>query len=226
MIYAIAIDDEPKAISIIENHISKLENIVLTDYFYDPKKAIAFLRQNPVDLIFLDINMPYMSGFEMLQDLQVDPLVIFTTAYSEFALASYTMNAVDYLLKPFEFDRFQIAIKKVEERISIQKSQNTFFFVKDGFKNLRLQFDDILFIKGAGNYLDIITKKETYTPRMTFMNIVEKLPSQQFIRVHQSYIVNISAIDKIENNHIHMGPYKTPISNRYREILFKRLDIS
>lgn len=226
MIHAIAIDDEPKAISIIENHISKLKNIVLINHFYDPKKAIAFLKRNPVDLIFLDINMPHMSGFDMLQHLQLDPWVIFTTAYSEFALESYNMNAVDYLLKPFEFDRFQIAIKKVEERISVQKLQNTSFFVKDGFKNIRLQFDDILFIKGAGNYLDITTERETYTPRMTFVNIVEKLPSQQFIRVHQSYIVNISAIDKIENNHIHIGSYKMPISNKYREILFKRLEIS
>ncbi|SDL67850.1 LytR/AlgR family response regulator transcription factor [Kriegella aquimaris] len=226
MIHAIAIDDEPKAISIIENYISKLANVMLLNHFYDPKKALAFLKQHPVDLIFLDINMPHMSGLEMLQNLQLKPLVIFTTAYSEFALESYNMNAVDYLLKPFEFARFQITIKKVEDRLSVLKSQNTFFFVKDGFKNIRLLFDEILFIKGAGNYLDITTKEKKYSPRMTFIDVVAKLPSQHFIRIHQSYIVNISAIDKIENNHIHIGTHKAPISTKYREVLFKRLNIS
>jgi two-component system, LytTR family, response regulator len=225
MIHAIAIDDEPKAIQVIQSHVSKIDSLVLIDHFYDPKKAIDFLKQNPIDLVFLDINMPNMSGLEMLLELQLQPYIVFTTAYADFALDSYTYNAVDYLLKPFEFERFQIAINKVEERVSNQEKQQTFFFIKDGFKNIKLQFDGILYIKGSGNYLDITTLKRVFSPRMTFIDIVERLPSSQFLRVHQSYIVNIQYIDKIESNHIHMGSHKIPISNRYKDTFFKRLDL-
>src|SRR6478609_6341735 len=204
MITAIAIDDEPKAIEVIKIHASKIENLDLIAHFYNPKEAITFLRQHPVDLIFLDINMPNMSGLEMLEELKLKPNVIFTTAYSDFALESYSHNAIDYLLKPFEFDRFQIAI----------------FFIKDGFKNSKIQFKEILFIKGSGNYLDIVLKEKTHSPRMTFMELVEKLPSSEFFRIHQSYIVNIEMIDKIENNHVFIEKHEIPISSRYRELFF------
>ena len=226
MITAIAIDDEPKAIEVIKIHASKIENLDLIAHFYNPKEAITFLRQHPVDLIFLDINMPNMSGLEMLEELKLKPNVIFTTAYSDFALESYSHNAIDYLLKPFEFDRFQMAIHKVEERISFQKNQNAFFFIKDGFKNSKIQFKEILFIKGSGNYLDIVLKEKTHSPRMTFTELVEKLPSSEFFRIHQSYIVNIEMIDKIENNHVFIEKHEIPISSRYRELFFKRLNLT
>lgn len=226
MITAIAIDDEPKAIEVIKFHASKIENLDLIVHFYNPKEAITFLRQNPVDLIFLDINMPNMSGLEMLEELKLKPNIIFTTAYSDFALESYSYNAVDYLLKPFEFDRFQMAVHKVEERIAFQKNQNSFFFIKDGFKNIKIQFNEIFFIKGSGNYLDIVLKEKVYSPRMTFMELVEKLPSSEFLRIHQSYIVNINTIDKIENNHVCIEKHEIPISTRYRELLFKRLNLT
>lgn len=225
MITAIAIDDEPKAIEVIKFHASKIENLDLIAHFYNSKEAIAFLKQNPVDLIFLDINMPNMSGFEMLEELKLKPNIVFTTAYANFALESYSYNAIDYLLKPFEFDRFQIALHKVEERISFQKNQNPFFFIKDGFKNIKIQFKEILFIKGSGNYLDIVLKERVYSPRMTFIELVEKLPSSEFIRTHQSYIVNIDTIDKIENNYVFIKKHEIPISSRYRDLLFKRLNL-
>lgn len=225
MITAIAIDDEPKAIEVIKFHASKIENLDLIAHFYNSKEAIAFLKQNPVDLIFLDINMPNMSGFEMLEKLKLKPNIVFTTAYANFALESYSYNAIDYLLKPFEFDRFQIALHKAEERISLQKNQNPFFFIKDGFKNIKIQFKEILFIKGSGNYLDIVLKERAYSPRMTFIELVEKLPSSEFIRTHQSYIVNIDTIDKIENNYVFIKKHEIPISSRYRDLLFKRLNL-
>ncbi len=224
MITAIAVDDEPKAIQVIQHHISKMDAITLLSYFHNAKDAIEFLKQNPVDVIFLDINMPHTSGLEMLNELQLRPQVIFTTAYAEFAIESYNYNAVDYLLKPFEFDRFQIAVHKVEERIASMKKQKAFFFIKDGFKTIKIEFDDILFVKGSGNYLDIITKEKTYSPRMTFVEIVEKVPSSQFTRVHQSYLVNIVNIDKIENNHVYIALHQIPIINRYKELLFKHLN--
>lgn len=225
MITAIAIDDEPKAIEVIQFHTSKMENLDLIAHFYQPKEAIAFLKQNPVDLIFLDINMPNMSGLEMLGALRLKPNVIFTTAYADFALESYSYDAIDYLLKPFEFDRFQIAVQKAEERISSQKNKNSFFFIKDGFKNIKIQFDEILYIKGSGNYLDIVLKEKTYCPRMTFIELIEKLPTSEFVRIHQSYIVNVNTIDKIENNHVYVEKHEIPISGRYRELFFKRLNL-
>lgn len=225
MITTIAIDDEPKAIEVIQHHISKISGITLLEYFYNAKDALTFLKQNPVDLIFLDINMPHLSGLEMLDELQRKPLIIFTTAYTDYAVDSYNYDAVDYLLKPFEFERFQIAIDKAEKRLEEFRQQKHFFFIKDSFKNIKLEFDDILFVKGSGNYLDIYTDKKNYSPRMTFSELVEKLPSAQFIRIHQSYIVNIDHIQKIENNHVYITTHKLPVSNRYKDMLFNRLDL-
>lgn len=225
MITAIAIDDEPKAIEVIQHHISKISGITLLEYFYNAKEALAFLKQNPVDLIFLDINMPHLSGLEMLEGLQRKPHIIFTTAYADYAVDSYNYNAVDYLLKPFEFERFQIAIDKAEKRLEEFRQQKHFFFIKDGLKNIKIEFDNILFVKGSGNYLDIFSIEKCYSPRMTFSELVEKLPSTQFIRIHQSYIVNIDHIQKIENNHVYITTHKLPISNRYKDMLFNRLDL-
>jgi len=225
MIRAIAIDDEPKAIQVIKHHTSKIENLELVSIFHNSKDALVFLKQNPVDLIFLDINMPHMSGLGLLEALQLKPNVIFTTAYTDFAIESYNYNAIDYLLKPFEFNRFQMAITKAEQRIASQKQLNTFFFIKDGFKNIKIEYDTILFIKGSGNYLDITTKDKVISPRMTFAEMIEKLPSSQFMRVHQSYLINILNIDKIENNQVCMASYKIPISNNYKDLFFKRLNL-
>lgn len=225
MITAIAIDDEPKALEVIQHHISKINDITLLEYFSNANEALAFLKQNPVDLIFLDINMPHLSGLEMLDELQRKPQIIFTTAYADYAVDSYNYNAIDYLLKPFEFERFQIAIEKAEKRLEEFRQQKHFIFVKDGLKNIKIELEDIFFIKGSGNYLDISTDKKTYSPRMTFSELVEKLPSTQFIRIHQSYIINIGYIQKIENNHVYIATHKIPVSNRYKNLLFKRLDL-
>lgn len=225
MITAIAIDDEPSAIDVIEHHAARIDKISLVNHFHNPADAIDYLKKNPVDVIFLDINMPEISGFELLDSLQVKPEVIFTTAYTEFAVESYQHNAVDYLLKPFEFDRFQIAVNKALDKISNRQTSHSFFFVKDGFKNIKISYDTILFIKSAGNYLDIHTSSKVHSPRMTFTELIQKLPAAHFVRVHQSYLVYINAIDKIENNHIYIQDHKIPISSSYKEGLHKRFDL-
>src|SRR5690606_26150469 len=189
MITAIAIDDEPKAIKVIQHHAEKLKNLNLLASFNNAQEALAYLKEYLVDLIFLDINMPHLSGLELLDRLHLKPQIIFTTAYSEFAVESYNYSAADYLLKPFEFDRFQLAVSRVEQRLESQKQMNAFFFIKDGFKNIKVEFKHILFVKGSGNYLDIVTKEKTHTTRMTFLEMVEKLPASKFVRVHQSYLV-------------------------------------
>ncbi len=223
MISIIAIDDEPKAIDVIKHHIAKMENLRLIASFYNPDEAIRFLKENPIDLVLLDINMPNKSGLELLDELHTKPLVIFTTAYAEFALESYNYEAVDYLLKPFNFNRFQLAIQKVEKKISSLKKQKSYFFIKDGFKSIRIEFDDILYIQGAKNYLDIVTTSKTHSPRMTFTEIIQNLPASEFVRVHQSYIVHLNHIEKIENNHIFIKDLKIPISEKYKSVLYNSI---
>ena len=225
MINAIAIDDEPKAISVIVSHISKMDGVTLLHGFCDPIKALSFLKENPVDLVFLDINMPHLSGLDLLHELQIKPVSIFTTAYSEYALESYDHNAIDYLLKPFEFERFKMAVDKAKAQLDAQLLQNTFFFIKDGFATVRIWFNEILFIKGSGNYLEIVTKEKTHSPRMTFNGIVDILPSNLFIRVHQSYLVNLEQVDKIEDNHIYLAKHQIPISLKFKEQFYKRLNL-
>lgn len=225
MISAIAIDDEPKAIEVIQHHISKINEITLLEYFCNAEEALAFLKQNPVDLIFLDINMPRLSGIDILDKLQRIPYIIFTTAYSDYAVESYNYNAVDYLLKPFEFERFRVAVEKAAKLIDQGQQSKPYFFIKDGFNNIKLEFKNIFLIKGSGNYLEIITSEKSYSPRMTFSEISEHLPASQFIRIHQSFIVNIDHIQKIADNHVHISSHKIPISSRYKEMFFKRLEL-
>lgn len=225
MISAIAIDDEPKAIEVIKHHALKIDFLKLLACFYDPKEAISFLKHNPVDLVFIDINMPEMSGLEMLDELKIKPFIVFTTAYAEFALKSYEYEAIDYLLKPIEFDRFLISVHKTRNQIALRKSEEPFFFIKDGFKNLKIVFDEIQFIKGCGNYLDIVTTNKTHSPRMTFFDIIMKLSPTVFVRTHNSYIVNINKIDKIENNQVYIEEHKIPISSKYRDALFHGLNL-
>lgn len=225
MITAIAIDDEPDAIEVIKHHIAKIKTIELIATFHNANDALKFLKDNFVDLVFLDINMPHMSGLEMLQELKSKPLLIFTTAYAEFAIDSYAHNAIDYLLKPFEFDRFLLAINKAKDQIEFQNTNQKNVFIKDGFKTINIAFDTILFVKGSGNYLDITTTGKVYSPRMTFIDLLRKLPSSNFIRIHQSYLINCNHIDQIENNHIYIESYKIPISNSYKDILYQRLNV-
>ncbi len=214
MISIIAIDDEPKAIDVIKHHVAKIDNLQLVATFYNADEAIRFLKENPIDLVLLDINMPNKSGMELLDELHFKPLVVFTTAYAEFALESYDYEAIDYLLKPFNFDRFQVAIQKVEKKISMLKKQKSFFFIKDGFKR---------YIQGAKNYLDIVTTSKTHSPRMTFTELIQILPANEFVRVHQSYIIHLNHIEKIENNHIFIKDFKIPISEKYKNLLYQKL---
>jgi DNA-binding LytR/AlgR family response regulator len=225
MITTIAIDDEPKAIEVIQHHLSKMDGITLLEHYYNAKDALAFLKQNPVDFIFLDINMPHVSGLEILDQLKRKPLVVFTTAYADYAVDSYNYEAVDYLLKPFEFERFQIAIDKVKSRLEEGRSDKSFIFIKDGIRNIKIEFGSILFIKGSGNYLDIVTEDKNYSPRMTFNELIEKLPSAQFVRIHQSYIVNVDQIQKIENNHVYIAMHKLSMSNRYKQMFYRLLGL-
>lgn len=230
MILCIAVDDEPKALDVITIHAAKAPEIDLVKTFTNPKDALAFLKDNFVDLIFLDINMPGISGLQFVERLQLKPYIIFTTAYSEYAIESYNFEAVDYLLKPIEFDRFYKAINKVKKQIQLNRIQqdsllSKFIFVKDGYKQVKICIEDILYIQSEGNYLNIVMNKEKVLARMTFQSLMEKLPANLFFRVHLSYVVNCSQIRKIEDNHIFIQDTKIPMGIKYKEKLLNFLNI-
>jgi DNA-binding LytR/AlgR family response regulator len=230
MIRSIAVDDEPKALDVISIHASKAPEIDLLKTFTNPEHALVFLKDNFVDLIFLDINMPLISGLQFVERLQSKPYIIFTTAYSEYAVDSYDFEAVDYLLKPIEFDRFYKAISKVKKLIQLNHIHqdsllSKFIFVKDGYRQIKVCIEDIQFVQSDGNYLHIVTNNEKVMVRMTFQNLLEKLPRKLFFRVHHSYLINFSHIQKIEDNHIFIRDLKIPIGIKYKESLLNFLNL-
>lgn len=229
MIISIAVDDEPKALDVISILSSKVPELALIRTFTNPENALAFLKDEFVDLIFLDINMPGLSGLQFVQRLQNKPHVVFTTAYSEYAIDSYDFEAVDYLLKPIEFDRFCKSVNKVKKLMQLNRLQqdnlmSQYFFVKDGYKQVKVCRDEILYIQSEGNYLRIVTGNDRIIARMTFQMILEKLPAHQFYRVHNSYVVNIKQIFKIEDNQIFIENEKIPIGIKYKENLFNMIN--
>ncbi|HCY41956.1 MAG TPA: DNA-binding response regulator [Prolixibacteraceae bacterium] len=231
MILCIAVDDEPKALDVLSIHAAKAPEIDLVKTFTNPKDALVFLKDNFVDLIFLDINMPGISGLQFAEKLQSKPYIIFTTAYSEYAIDSYNFEAVDYLLKPIEFDRFYKAINKVKKQIQLNSLQqdsllSKYIFVKDGYKQIKISIEDILYIQSEGNYLNIVSNNEKVLVRMTFQSLMGKLPANLFFRVHLSYVVNFSHIQKIEDNHIFIQDTKIPMGIKYKEKLLNFLNIS
>lgn len=231
MILCIAVDDEPKALDVLSIHASKAPEVTLIKTFTNPEDALAFLKDNFVDLIFLDINMPGISGLQFVEQLQSKPYIIFTTAYSQYAIESYNFEAVDYLLKPIEFDRFYKSINKVKKLIQLNSLQqdsmlSKFIFVKDGYKQIKISIEDILYIQSEGNYLNIVTTQGKTLARMTFQGLMEKLPVNLFFRTHLSYVVNLSHIQKIEDNHIFIQDAKIPMGIKYKEKLITFLNLT
>jgi len=231
MIVCVAVDDEPKALDVISIHASKAPEIDLVATFTNSEKALAFLKDNFVDLVFLDINMPVISGLQFVERLQSKPYIVFTTAYSEYAIDSYDFEAVDYLLKPIEFDRFYKSVNKVKKLMQLNSIQqdsllSKFIFIKDGYKQIKVCIEDILYIQSEGNYLNIVTNTEKVLARMTFQSLMEKLPTNLFFRVHLSYVVNFSHIQKIEDNHIYIQDTKIPMGIKYKEKLLNFISLT
>jgi DNA-binding LytR/AlgR family response regulator len=226
MITAIAIDDEPPALKVIESFCKQVENVDLQKTFTQPNEALKHLRKYPVDLLFLDIQMPSLSGLEFYKSLQQDTMVIFTTAHSQFAVEGFNLNAVDYLLKPFTFERFQQAITKATDFYNFNhqsdKTQEQYLFIRADYKLMKIKISDILYIEGLNDYIKIhVLNQKTVITRMTMKTIQEKLPSKEFIRVHRSFIVPFSKIESIRNKAIYMNGKEIPIGGIYEENLYK-----
>jgi DNA-binding LytR/AlgR family response regulator len=229
-IKAIVIDDEPLAQNVIEQYSLKIPQLTIIGKCNDAICAHEFLSQQNVDLIFLDINMPKMSGISFLKNLQNPPHIIFTTAYSEYALEGFELNAIDYLKKPFSFERFSKAFFRAEEIIRLKRKQeNTsspinnsqFLFVKSNKKTIKLDFTEICFIEGLGDYIKIHLSDQKIVTNLSMKKILSLLPSDKFFRIHKSYIVSVNNIELIEGNMVKVNGIKIPIGNNFRSDFFK-----
>lgn len=223
MIKAIALDDEPLALEILQNLCTDIEYVDLQKTFTKSEEAFKYLRKYPVDLLFLDIDMPSISGLDFYKKLPHKTMVIFTTAYSEYAVEGFTLNATDYLLKPISLSRFQQAVEKAFQqwKTQNQNSEQQYLFIRADYSLMKILFSDILCIEGLDDYLKIhIQNQKTVVTRMTLKVILQKLPVNEFIRVHRSFIVSISKIDKIRNKIIYINDKEIPVSASYETEFF------
>ena len=217
MMNAIAIDDEPLALTVIKSLCDKKENINLQRTFTQPSEALRYLHKYPVDLIFCDIQMPAMTGINLVKALRQKTMVIFTTAFSEYAAVSYELNAIDYLLKPVNLKRFTQAIDKAQEYFDKN------IFVRADFNLVKIPLADILYIEGLADYLKIHSKdRKTIVARMSMKDMMEKLNSMDFIRVHRSYILPFNKIEAVRGTTIFIGDKEFPIGRTYADDFFNR----
>ena len=217
---AIAIDDEPIALEVIKSLASKVPFLELKATFTNAFEAIDFMQKNKIDLIFLDIKMPDISGIEFYKSLPRAPMVVFTTAYSEHAVEGFEVDAVDYLLKPFSMSRFLKACSKANGLLALKASVGEpadHIFLKDGYEQVKVRLDDILYIEGAGNYLNFfLAGNQKLLTRTTINEIEQLLPDNQFTRIHRSYIVANNKVERYSRQAVFVSGIEIPIGNTYQ----------
>lgn len=227
------VDDEPIARRGIKKLVSKISSLELVGAFESAETAADFMKDNPVDLIFLDIRMPGISGIEFARRIPETTLIIFTTAFAEFAIDSYEVDAIDYLVKPIKPERFSKAVEKAiyyhemllseERNTNVEQVENSFMFIKSDRRFFKVNFDDILFIEGLKDYVIIQSESQRLITHMNLKTIHEQLPQSQFIRINRSYIVNKDRINSFSNNDVFIDKYEIAIGNFYRDSFFESL---
>lgn len=218
----IIIEDQPPAQRILKKYIEDLGSIELEGIFGDPLKAMAFLQENSVDLMFLDINLPKLSGIAFLKTLKDKPQVILTTAYSEYALEGYELDVVDYLLKPFSFERFLKAVSKVRKPKSLEGSvllpRKHEHFIKIGYEHIRIAFEEILYLAADGDYCEVHLSNKKHLSSETLRKWIEMLEGWDFFRIHKSYVVNIHQVEKVSGNTLFLyNGIQLPIGRSFKE---------
>lgn len=224
MIRAIAIDDEPLALQIISHFCEPIDFISLEKTFTVQSEAIKHLKKFPVDLIFLDIQMPNKNGIDFYKLLENDVMVIFTTAHSEYAVEGFNVNATDYLLKPFSFERFEIAVQKARNEFQFRNNTEvqTHLMIRADYKLHRIEFEDILLLEGLDDYVQIHLKnKSKIVARLSMKSLLAKLPETKFLRVHRSFIIPKNKVKSIQNKVIHIDDFSIPIGETYKEEVTK-----
>lgn len=239
MYNVLIVDDEFLARKLLQGYVSKIENLNLVGTAQNAAEAFSLVNEHQVDILLLDIHMPDLNGIELARTLSNIPAIIFTTAYSEYALESYEVSAVDYLLKPIAFPRFSAAIEKAIAKIKSLETtasepaivethqeaneQKTYMLVKADYRLYKINFDDLLYIEGQHEYVSFYTRTKRITALYSLKNLEEQLPADKFIRVHKSYIVSIDEIQEIEPLSITVAGQKMPLGGSYREALMKKL---
>lgn len=217
------IDDEISSQNVLKNFISKTEILDLKQVCSSANEAFIYLQLHPgIELIFLDINMPNQSGVDFYKSLQHPPKVIFTTAYPQYAVEGFELNATDYLLKPFSYERFLAGIGKVISSTDKLSQSKNFIILKENKKLFKILYDDILFIEAFGDYVKVITSQNTFTTHSTFKNMIEHLPPY-FLRVHKSFSVNLNKLEQVSGNRIFIENHHIPIGSTYKENVLKIL---
>ena len=224
-IKALIVDDEPLAQNVIIQYAQKLPDLSIEATCNEAICAHKVLQEKKIDLLFLDINMPKLSGISFLRNLKNPPLVIFTTAYSQYALEGFELNAIDYLKKPFSFERFCKAYYRVEEQLKLlanTKAQTeddiaNFLFIRSNKKTIKVKFSEIMFIEGLGDYIKIHTPGNKIVTNLSMKKIMNLLPAQRFYRVHKSYIISLDKIESLEGNMVSVHGQKLPVGNSYRQ---------
>ncbi len=217
---AIAIDDEPRALEVVQIHAQKVPFLELKAAFTDAFEAIPYLQKNKIDLIFLDIKMPDISGIEFASILQKKPMIIFTTAYSEYAVKGFELDAVDYLMKPFSLARFTKACNKALEIKTLRNEETpNYIFLKTGYEEEKVFLDEILYIEAEGNYMAYVLPNKKLLSRQNISETITQLPYNQFIRIHRSYIVAMNKIQKISRQSVWVAGKEITIGASYESIL-------
>jgi DNA-binding LytR/AlgR family response regulator len=229
-IRCIAIDDEPLAITKLEGFISRIPELNLLKTFDNALEAMVWMKENPADLIFLDIQMEQLTGIQFLEATGTNAKIIVTSAYDRYAIRGFDLNVTDYILKPYSFERFVKGVNKAMEQLSGplnlkggSEEQSAFIFIKTEYRLERIDLDKILYIEGMKDYLRIICSDKKIMTLQSFSKLEESLPSKRFCRVHKSYIVAIDKIKSIERNVIVIADQRIPVSNTYRDSFFSRI---
>ncbi|RXM45374.1 LytTR family DNA-binding domain-containing protein [Flavobacterium sp. YO12] len=226
----IIVDDEPPATRILENYIAKVNFLEKTGVFNDSLKALEFLNTQAVDVIFLDIQMPQLTGLQISRIISKDIKVIFTTAYPDFALEGFELNAVDYLLKPISFERFYQAVSKLNsESKTIVSSQNNtpdFLFIKTDGKNKfqKIFLNDILYVESLQNYVCIHTSKQQIITHSSLKNVIESLPDNDFIQIHKSHVISLKHIESTDNFSVFINGKELPIGATFKDAFFDKIE--
>lgn len=224
------VDDEPLSLDVLEKYIQDIPELQLAGRCLDAFSALKMLKETEVDLLFLDINMPKLSGINMVKTMDQLPEVVFTTAYPEYAVEGFELEVLDYLVKPISFERFVKTINKAQKKFEGKASKGInhqdFIMVKSNKKLYKVPLHEIIYIQSMGDFVKIFTQEKTYISSDTLKNIAAQLPDQQFIRIHKSYVISLIAFKYIEGNQVKIGDDFLPIGLTYKDSLLKALDIN
>ncbi|MGE0021162.1 MAG: LytR/AlgR family response regulator transcription factor [Draconibacterium sp.] len=219
-------DDEPLSQELIADYVNACPELKLTGVCKDALEAGEYLKNGKIDLLFLDINMPKLSGIGFVKSLKEQPLIVFVTAYAEYALEGFEVDAVDYLLKPVSFERFRMAVNRAVDRLSAKISKETaveHMMVRADKKNYRINFDDIIFLEAQGDYVKFVTAEKSLMVHGKLKDFFIQLPKNSFEQIHKSYVISLSKMVYLEGNHVKIGQHLLPVSLNYREQLIRKL---